>query len=707
MDQSTFRNDFETQVSKSIHIPHNLGGTSTSARKQELSNVIENVNLVNALMSGVPMEISKQLGKCPLADLYRGAVVDDTLRGMLAHWNILPLPIVAKLGDTFMQLTNCQTNGIMKILTKEASIRNTPIKLGKRKTSSENKQLGPLSNVEHQQQVVVGGCVTMGMGKGKTLMTLCICLSKSASTGNPSLVVTHKGVISVWRDNIEKFFKKGTVKVMYLDSDTAYKKLKPLSEYDLVVTSYDHCCSVFRKISINDLTDERMAIDLALVKISRLEEGDQIVPQLNRRTSNLGRRWQDTLPKVCNVPATQNASILYSTKWERIVCDESQRIANGTTQTARSMMALASRRRWCMTGTLFRNGISDVAAQLHFCGVDMLTATGNPIDINIEEVTPLIYNLDKVKCKSAITTTTAAAAASDTYKDRVTSTSTSVADVDAYSNKTNCSMSSESMKHPVMTCTKLKMTGRQFKLYKLMEHSYSQALSTERMTLAYISKLRQCAIIPHLVLDWIVRRLPGFKDTYPDIHEWLQDREGTAGLGTQKLERLVQIVKDVPPQDKLVVFSEYFEVIKCAAERLNLEKYDNRILDGSQKPKDRQINLEEFQSNPDVKVLFSTFQVGKEGLHLIVANHVVFMDMWWNDQVLEQALARCHRAGQSKTVHCYSMPTMDSVETYMGNVCCRKLKDMAQFQDVSESLDTYQEMLENETSINLSKCIRS
>lgn len=45
-----------------------------------------------------------------------------------------------------------------------------------------------------------------------------------------------------------------------------------------------------------------------------------------------------------------------------------------------------------------------------------------------------------------------------------------------------------------------------------------------------------------------------------------------------------------------------------------------------------------------------------------MANHVLFLDSWWNPTVQLQAIDRCHRLGQKKVVYVYILYTHGTVE---------------------------------------------
>lgn len=50
------------------------------------------------------------------------------------------------------------------------------------------------------------------------------------------------------------------------------------------------------------------------------------------------------------------------------------------------------------------------------------------------------------------------------------------------------------------------------------------------------------------------------------------------------------------------------------------------------------------------------------GLNLTECNNVILFDLWWNPAVEEQAFARAHRMGQTRTVNVYKLVTKDTVE---------------------------------------------
>src|SRR3989338_4106092 len=56
----------------------------------------------------------------------------------------------------------------------------------------------------------------------------------------------------------------------------------------------------------------------------------------------------------------------FKKRWDRIVIDEAHRISEQTSKTARAICNINAASRWCVTGTPFKNGITDIVALARF-----------------------------------------------------------------------------------------------------------------------------------------------------------------------------------------------------------------------------------------------------------------------------------------------------------------------------------------------------
>ena len=90
-------------------------------------------------------------------------------------------------------------------------------------------------------QYQLGGILADDMGLGKTVQVLALLLDYLENTPNPipSLVVTPSSLALNWKSEIEKFAPEIKVLVMGGNIEERKEKIKQISNYDLIVTSYD------------------------------------------------------------------------------------------------------------------------------------------------------------------------------------------------------------------------------------------------------------------------------------------------------------------------------------------------------------------------------------------------------------------------------------------------------------------------------------
>ena len=72
--------------------------------------------------------------------------------------------------------------------------------------------------------------------------------------------------------------------------------------------------------------------------------------------------------------------------------------------------------------------------------------------------------------------------------------------------------------------------------------------------------------------------------------------------------------------------------------------------------------IEEFQAGEGPRVFLISLKAGGTGLNLTAADHVFFLDPWWNPAVEQQAADRAHRIGQTRPVFVYRLVAKDTVE---------------------------------------------
>jgi SNF2 family DNA or RNA helicase len=114
-----------------------------------------------------------------------------------------------------------------------------------------------------------------------------------------------------------------------------------------------------------------------------------------------------------------------------------------------------------------------------------------------------------------------------------------------------------------------------------------------------------------------------------------------------KLDRVIETIKERKTSKKLI-FCHFKKEIKYLHTKLLSEKFKVEYFDGSVSMKTRKLILE---NEPDILIL--QIQTGCEGLNLQQFNDVYFVSLSWNPAIESQAIARCHRIGQTSEINVF------------------------------------------------------
>lgn len=167
--------------------------------------------------------------------------------------------------------------------------------------------------------------------------------------------------------------------------------------------------------------------------------------------------------------------------------------------------------------------------------------------------------------------------------------------------------------------------------------------------LSYITKLRQIAIDPSLVMDKYLG-------------------------GSGKMEAILELVtQGIEENHKILIFSQFTSVLKNISKLFKLNDISFSYLDGSTPSKERGKLVEDFNKNSNSVFLIS-LKAGGTGLNLTSADIVIHFDPWWNPAVEDQASDRAHRIGQKNVVEVIKMISENSVEEKIVNLQEEKRK---------------------------------
>ncbi len=132
--------------------------------------------------------------------------------------------------------------------------------------------------------------------------------------------------------------------------------------------------------------------------------------------------------------------------------------------------------------------------------------------------------------------------------------------------------------------------------------------------------------------------------------------------GSSKLEAFMQLAGELRAgKHRVLVFSQFVELLQLLRKRLEEEDWSYLYLDGSTPSAQRPALVNEFQRG-ETEFFLISLKAGGTGLNLTAADYVVHLDPWWNPAVEDQASDRAHRLGQTRPVTVYRLVAKDTLE---------------------------------------------
>lgn len=114
--------------------------------------------------------------------------------------------------------------------------------------------------------------------------------------------------------------------------------------------------------------------------------------------------------------------------------------------------------------------------------------------------------------------------------------------------------------------------------------------------------------------------------------------------------------------EKAIVFSQWTRMLDLLEGPLKASCIQYRRLDGTMSVVAREKAIKDFNTLPEVTVIIMSLKAASLGLNLVVANHVLLLDLWWNPTTEDQAIDRAHRIGQTRPVTVSRLTVKDTVE---------------------------------------------
>jgi SNF2 family DNA or RNA helicase len=124
---------------------------------------------------------------------------------------------------------------------------------------------------------------------------------------------------------------------------------------------------------------------------------------------------------------------------------------------------------------------------------------------------------------------------------------------------------------------------------------------------------------------------------------------------------------------KVLIFSQFKIMLNVLEDYANLMGFPVERIDGNTSSRDRQAAIDRYSSSDkDGFIFLLSTKAGGQGITLTAADTCILYDSDWNPQNDLQAMARCHRIGQTKDVTIYRLVSKNTYEENLFHASSRK-----------------------------------
>jgi len=341
--------------------------------------------------------------------------------------------------------------------------------------------------------------------------------------------------------------------------------------------------------------------------------------------------------------AANRTQILFETAWDRVICDEAQRIVSGNSF-FKLVAEIPTTCRWFLSATPVVNSIKDLAHLFELLGVeDAGTVTDSLITLN-----PLVKELVLARSMDQLR-----ASIPDAPPKPVT----------------------EHRSLPFLTEEEGEfyrgISGVIVKKWKALDADGGGSL----MKLQLFMKLRQLSLHPQVYIDARKKKL-GNRYERPD---W-------TGSSTkfEAIKNLIQSHNGETHPHKWIVFCHFHPEMQLLQKELqacddirSVSIYNGtlsyearkRVLDKTMLP---------LPNSNKADVLLVQLQSGGVGLNLQQFDRIIFSGPWWTSALMQQAVGRAVRIGQKEVVIIYHITLKEEEAMNIDSVMTKKAEEKGQ-----------------------------
>lgn len=485
------------------------------------------------------------------------------------------------------------------------------------------------------------GELSLPMGSGKTLISLCLTqLLKSDS--NLDLIVVSKTLLPSWINEIKKFFNE---ELDYIILHKDYNK-----NLNSIKFNKDKKVLFLTTPQVLSKTYSTFGIENGLVYYEIINEG--MFGQYNLKKYNLINKPLYDIPiDINNKKEYEIQELLYGLKWNSVIIDEVQNYTNIETKQCQSIISVYSKYKWGISGTILNEPKIN-----NIFGYFMLI-NDKKIPRDIPSATEYIRRNKNFK---GIKETFIYRETNEMYKSpkknvNIIEHTISEDEYNAYI----C------MKNIIQNINKnIKETyGDKTKSTIDIRRKLNASLLA---MIVYIRQVLLCPIIPYSSMLLELSSLNNDNNIVNDIirdnikkSELNEYFDNPCNLKSSRIKVIMDIINN-HSNSKIIIFSSFrvfIDLIKTYIPNCY-------TLESKYSMEKRNEILSDFEKDKKSSILLLTYQLGAEGLNLQFCNTVILCDLWWNDAVMSQAIARIDRYGQNHNeLNIYYLTSNTCLET--------------------------------------------
>jgi len=447
--------------------------------------------------------------------------------------------------------------------------------------------------------------LSVPMGGGKTILTLLYALI----TSDHAIVVCSKSLIMNWTQEITKWFGTSIPFVVFHSDYVPIDTFIPHIQTRIVITTPEVTSKFYK----------RFDMESKLITV-RIENEDKF-----------GQHKVIDYHHITKV-SSEYLGLIYGTLWGTCIVDEFHDHSNATVTACRSILAIASTRRWALSGTLFNEPKPERILSYYLFIQDPHFPNNLPTTKRFIR-SPDFKGTDRTLVK-----------------------------------RTDLPIVLDVTKHIVTVFYTPEEEKIYFAIRDLIIHvgackedfKYSGNVKKQKQfsgyLLAMINYMRQCLVSPLTPVTTVALECCNyeerdelsamFKEKIDELNipEYLNDPNS---IISSRIRKAVELADN---HDKVVMFTAFRTNVDIIKKIVGYRQVLTLESSYSIKKREEIINLCRNSSN---FILVLTYEIGSCGLNLQVANTVILLDYAWNSSVTNQAIARVARQGQTQPVTVY------------------------------------------------------